>query len=364
MGIFDFFKRKPEPPHAQEIETKPEIVSASTLPDSDIILLEYCTYGSYPNPKNGYPLMWERKFGISDVNQALQSLESRGYIEFCSAADMLPKFTIAQLKDIAAKNGITVKGKKADILSAVSKIPVDALEQTVEERKYRVTEKGRKVLDDNEPVVFAYKNPWTGVSVDELKVLSAKEKDVSARDLVWAEFNRRCYYLPLSGAWQEYRQVRYAMYQFLKQERRHLSRTSHVYLAEVLYLDLNDRSPFIAPAVVSDIQNVAAANGQSQNELFEYVKARLSAFPAPCNNFSWLDVAGIYVALAFRSYDVACTALSRCPDSSLPRERSQEPCSIRVHNLDTGEWEIVPEMSNAVRLIREVLYIQKFVAPE
>lgn len=364
MGIFDFFKRKPEPQPAQKVEPKPEVVSAPALPDSDIMLLEYCTYGSYPNPKNGYPLMWERKFGISDVDQALRSLESKGYIEFCPALDMLPKFTVAQLKDIAAKNGITVKGKKADILSAVSQIPIEALERTVDERKYRVTEKGRKVLDDNESVVFAYKNPWTGISVDELKALSAKEKDVSARDLVWAEFNRRCYYLPLSGAWREYRQVRYAMYQFLKQERRHLSYTSHVYLAEVMYLDLNDRSPLIAPAVVTDIQDVAAANSQSQNELFEYVKARLSAFPAPCNNFSWLDVSGIYVALAFRSYDAACAALSRCPDSSLTHECSQESCSTRVHNLDTGEWEIVPEMSDAVRLVREVLYIQKFVVPE
>lgn len=364
MGIFDFFKRKPVPLPVQKTEPGPEAVSAPTLPDSDIMLLEYCTYGSYPNPKNGYPLMWERKFGISDVDQALCSLESRGYIEFCPALDMLPKFTVAQLKDIAAKNGIAVKGKKADILSAVSQIPVDALEQTVDERKYRVTEKGRKVLDDNESVVFAYKNPWIGISVDELKALSAKEKDVSARDLVWAEFNRRCYYLPLSGAWREYRQVRYAMYQFLKQERRHLSYTSHVYLAEVMYLDLNDRSPLIAPAVVTDIQDVAAANSQSQNELFEYVKARLSAFPAPCNNFSWLDVSGIYVALAFRSYDAACAALSRCPDSSLTHECSQESCSTRVHNLDTGEWEIVPEMSDAVRLVREVLYIQKFVVPE
>lgn len=364
MGIFDFFKRKPEPQPSQKVEPKPEVVSAPALPDSDIMLLEYCTYGSYPNPKNGYPLMWERKFDISDVDHALRSLELRGYIEFCPALDMLPKFTVAQLKDIAVRNGITVKGKKADILSVVSQIPVDALEQTVDERKYRVTEKGRKVLDDNKSVVFAYKNPWTGISVDELKALSAKEKDVSARDLVWAEFNRRCYYLPLSGAWREYRQVRYAMYQFLKQERRHLSYTSHVYLAEVMYLDLNDRSPLIAPAVVTDIQDVAAANSQSQNELFEYVKARLSAFPAPCNNFSWLDVSGIYVALAFRSYDAACAALSRCPDSSLTHECSQESCSTRVHNLDTGEWEIVPEMSDAMRLVREVLYIQKFVAPE
>ena len=181
---------------------------------------------------------------------------------------------------------------------------------------------------------------------------------------MWAEFNRRCYYLPLSGAWQEYRQVRYAMYQFLKQERRHLSYISHVYLAEVMYLDLNDRSPLIAPAVVTDIQDVAAANAQSQGELFEYIKDCLSGFPAPCNNFSWLDIAGIYVALAFRSYDVACTALLRCPDSPMPHNRSQDSRSMRVHNLDTGEWEIIPEMSNAGRLVREVLYIQKFVAPE
>lgn len=353
-------KRKPKSDAPEEPLPKPD--AKPELPDADIMLLEYCTYGSYPNPKRGYPQLWKYRFNITDVNSALQSLEERGYIEFCSALDMLPKFTIAQLKDIAAQNGVAVKGKKAEILSAVSAILPADLEQTVKERKYQLTDKGRKVLAANEHVVFAYKNPWTGVSVDELKALAAEEKDVSARDLIWAEFNRRCCYLPTVGAWNEYRQVRYSMYIFLRQENRHLFMTSHVFLAEVLYIDLNGYLPFVAPGLVSDIQEVTAAGDYSHEELFGYVRDFLSSLAsAPPNNFPGVDVAGIYTALAFRLYDDACTVLSLCPEPV--KDRFYVPSKTRARNLETGEWELVPEMTRADSLVHDVRYIAKFIAP-
>lgn len=51
---------------------------------AEILLLEYCSYGTYPNPKNGYPGFWWFTYGIKNVSYYLEKLEQRGYIEMNS----------------------------------------------------------------------------------------------------------------------------------------------------------------------------------------------------------------------------------------------------------------------------------------
>lgn len=307
MGIFDFFRHKSEPSPPRRVE--PDVVSAPTLPDSDIMLLEYCTYGSYPNPKNGYPLMWEREFGIFNVNHALESLESRGYIEFCSALDMLAKFNTAQLKDIAVKNSIAVKGKKSDILAAVSEIPTDALERTVTERKYCVTEKGRQALKENEHIVFAYKNPWTGLSPEEIKALVSSQPNSPYRDSIWAEFNRRLIECMQFGRWNEYRNITLSMYWFLMQE----NHTRHAFdcLAEVFFYDINSSSPYIAPGLVKEVQKYVAECNCSKEDLFDIIADHAHGLVVPYNVMSANDLAGIITLLAFHEYEAAEEILQR-----------------------------------------------------
>ena len=48
---------------------------------AEILLLEYCSYGTYPHPRNGYPGFWWFTYGIRNVGFHLKSLEDRGYIE-------------------------------------------------------------------------------------------------------------------------------------------------------------------------------------------------------------------------------------------------------------------------------------------
>lgn len=47
---------------------------------SEILLLYYCSLGSYPNPKSGYPGFWWFSYGIRNVGYRLSTLESRGFI--------------------------------------------------------------------------------------------------------------------------------------------------------------------------------------------------------------------------------------------------------------------------------------------
>lgn len=127
--------------------------SKSGLYVAEILLLDYCSTGNYPHPKNGYPGLWWFEYGIRDVGAVLKSLEDRNYIEYGTAADQLPRLTVAQLKEIASKFGIKVSGKKADIVSQITRdVSTEQLESLITEKKYRLTEKGEKELLENEYV--------------------------------------------------------------------------------------------------------------------------------------------------------------------------------------------------------------------
>lgn len=115
MGIFDFFKKKEigEPPipdnerpyYRQESyytnsshegtpferrvipfdERKNSSFPSKTgLYVAEILLLEYCSYGTYPRPKTGYPGFWWFEYGIKNVGYRLEQLEQREYIEMSS----------------------------------------------------------------------------------------------------------------------------------------------------------------------------------------------------------------------------------------------------------------------------------------
>lgn len=135
------------------------IPSRTGLYVAEILLLEYCSYGTYPHPKNGYPGFWWFAYGIRDVGAALKSLENRGYIEYGSAIDQFPKMTIAQLKEISFKFGIKASGNKPDIIAdIIHNVPEDSLEAEIIERKYRLTEKGKNELKENAYVPYMHKH--------------------------------------------------------------------------------------------------------------------------------------------------------------------------------------------------------------
>ena len=47
----------------------------------EIALIHYCSYGEYPNPKNGYPGFWWFEYGMKNIQFYLDSLEKRGFIQ-------------------------------------------------------------------------------------------------------------------------------------------------------------------------------------------------------------------------------------------------------------------------------------------
>ena len=134
------------------------IPSRTGLYPAEILLLEYCSYGIYPGPKNGYPGFWWFEYGIRDVGAALKSLEDRGYIVFATAKESLDNFTIPQLQELLSSNNLPTSGKKADLVMRVAdKFSESELLATDVQIKYILTESGRRELTENEYVPYMHK---------------------------------------------------------------------------------------------------------------------------------------------------------------------------------------------------------------
>lgn len=140
-----------------EDRKKTAIPSQRGLYPAEILLLEYCSKGTYPGPKNGYPGFWWFAYGIRDVGAALKTLEERGYIAFASAKDSVKGFTVQQLKDLLAAKGCSTTGKKADLVARVAEnVPEAELLAAGIQPKYVLTEIGQQELSENAYVPYMH----------------------------------------------------------------------------------------------------------------------------------------------------------------------------------------------------------------
>lgn len=134
--------------------------SESGLYVAEILLLHYCTYGKYPNPKSGYPGFWWFEYGIRDVGNVLRNLESRGFIEWAPKDSVLRQFKVGELKTLLADHGIEAKGKKEELINKILlEIPEEEWGISDEARKYKLTILGEKELNDNGYVPYMHNHP-------------------------------------------------------------------------------------------------------------------------------------------------------------------------------------------------------------
>jgi hypothetical protein len=143
-----------------EERKKTAIPSSRGLYPAEILLLEYCSKGTYPGPKNGYPGFWWFAYGIRYVGAALKSLEDRGYIAFASAKDSVKSFTVQQLKDLLAAKGQSTTGKKAELVArVVESVSEEDLLAAGVQVKYVLTVVGQQELSENAYVSYMHSVP-------------------------------------------------------------------------------------------------------------------------------------------------------------------------------------------------------------
>ena len=142
------------------------IPSKNGLYVAEILLLDYCSHGTYPNPENGYPGFWWFKYGIRDVGAVLRSLEYRGFIRRSTAAERIPSLSTQELKDILTSFGLPTSGKKDDLISRLHHfVSEQDLLTYISDWKYVLTDLGKSELAENEYVPYMHKNHTLAIDV-------------------------------------------------------------------------------------------------------------------------------------------------------------------------------------------------------
>ena len=124
--------------------------TSSGLYVGEVLLLEYCSYGKYPKPSTGYPGFWWFVYGIRDVGHMLESLEARGFLQWCSLEQRLSVLKTDELKQFLADEGLSTSGKKADLIDRII-TGIPGVNQKLPEisKKYSLTPLGQTELQDN-----------------------------------------------------------------------------------------------------------------------------------------------------------------------------------------------------------------------
>lgn len=142
---------------------KTTIPSRTGLYVAEILLLEYCTYGKYPNPKTGYPGLWWFAYGIRNVGAVLKSLEERGYIKFGDVKNEINSLKVDELKSLLSQCGFPTNGKKAELVErAIENIDESVFVSMGLEPKYELTELGQTELEENAYIPYMHKHKLSG----------------------------------------------------------------------------------------------------------------------------------------------------------------------------------------------------------
>lgn len=151
---------------------KTAIPSSRGLYPAEILLLDYCSKGTYPNPKNGYPGFWWFEYGIRYVEIVLNSLEERGYIVFASAKESVKGLTVQQLKKLLADKGCPTTGKKAELIARIADvITEEGLLAAGVQAKYTLTEIGQQELNENAYVPYMHRAHNKTIEDDRLGIM-------------------------------------------------------------------------------------------------------------------------------------------------------------------------------------------------
>lgn len=175
-----------------EERKKSTFPSRNGLYPAEILLLEYCKYGTYPHPRNGYPGFWWFEYGIRNVRAALKSLEERGFIQYIPAMESLTRLTVPQLRDILTEMGANASGKKTVLVARIQESASEEyLCSKIPNRQYTLTSLGQQETRENDYVKYMHQKKPHGMDVWNLNQLIYENPKTPWRELLLGAFNNQ-----------------------------------------------------------------------------------------------------------------------------------------------------------------------------
>lgn len=167
---------------------------ANGLYPSELVMLSYVN-GCKINEKS-FPSYFSNTYDIADPGKMIKSLKSKGLIVEGGPKDALSSFKLQELKELASLLGVTVKGKKEDIVSQLSDADEKQLEKYIKERTWKLTDSGQAALKANPYIqYFLEKHPYNvnavGVDIWSVNEVFVKNPKRPYRDIIYHQLNSK-----------------------------------------------------------------------------------------------------------------------------------------------------------------------------
>ena len=295
-----------------DVRVKSAITDRYGLFPHELLVLDYA-HTFYTNG-NSFQGFWWYKYGIRDVQIILTSLMERGFLRVGDLQAALERQTAKAIKDILRAHGCKLTGKKADLIQrALKEISMDELNQQFPERTYQLTERGKVALDEGAYVSYIHRHGIEDLDIWSLNRLVYTSPYMSYRDKIWGYLNQRSMKHFSERNFGFYRNCRFEMSQFLKEEGK--LKDALAMLAEVVFYDLsgvtnNYDSQFLeiyaggffpyenslvttAPGIIDAIVDCQEKLGYSDDELKMALAEHMNKLSTPLQLFSVKECARI-----------------------------------------------------------------------
>lgn len=333
MGLFDFFKKKDK----EKEQTIENPVSPKAIETDDIIPIEERIQGKTPSCDGLYPHevlvlsyakkfctesnkfqgFWWYQYGIRDVQEVLDSLFERGYIQLGTLADSINLEKIPTIKKVLKQHNLKVSGRKADLINRLlENVDNDELKARFTRTPYALTDAGKAILTKYEWIPYIHSHGIDGLDIWNLTEMIQTPPYMKYRDKIWSYMNKISLDYAQKHDFGLYRNMRFRMSEFLVEEGK--IEKAFFLLCEVIAYDLSglingfemeDLStlgqyffPYeksgvtMAPAITGRIERYALELGWSEKDFLKYLKDGISKFKLPFSIFTINEKVDIVMA--------------------------------------------------------------------
>lgn len=145
--------------------------------DYNEVLAYAAFFGRFPVAKSpykmndiDYPHFMFFHSGVTKPNELHRELFEKGYYQQATAEEMLTIFKVGELKEIASKLGVEIKGKKEDLISQLSqKADYEQIKNVLGYDIYSMNDKARKYLEDHQLEIEYYRLDDDSMTLEQYK---------------------------------------------------------------------------------------------------------------------------------------------------------------------------------------------------
>jgi hypothetical protein len=203
---------------------------------------------------------------------------------------------------------MTTSGNKEKMIERLlSKVNIKLLEKRFTKQYYELTNKGEKVVIENEYIKYIHKNKIEDLNIWSLnKLMNDLPNGFKYRDIIWGYLNSQSMEHISNRQYNLYSNCRYTMYTVLTEEKR--TENAIKMLTEVAYYDLsglcngseldikeyirryafpyNESLVDIVPAKIRKFEKYKKANGLSDSEFKVIIKKHMDRFSTEFHLFT------------------------------------------------------------------------------